>query len=74
MKDKILQILSDTIPGVDFETETDLIEDGIIGSLDLVSVVTQLISEFDIELSVDDLLPENFCNLDAIVELVASKQ
>jgi len=74
MKEKILAILTDTIPGVDFETETDLIEDGIIGSLDMVSIVTQLISEFDVELSVDDLLPENFCSADAIAKLVESKQ
>ena len=70
MKEKIIEILEELIPGVDFETETDLIDDGVIDSLDLVSLVTELIGEFDIELGVEDLIPENFNSIDAIVQLV----
>jgi D-alanine--poly(phosphoribitol) ligase subunit 2 len=74
MKDKIIEILESTLPGVDFAVEQNLIDDEIIGSLDMVAIVTQLISEFGVELSVDDLLPENFNSADAIVRLVESKQ
>lgn len=74
MKDKIIEILESTLPGVDFSAEQNLINDEIIGSLDMVAIVTQLISEFGVELSVDDLLPENFNSADAIVRLVESKR
>ncbi len=70
MKEKIIEILEELIPGVDFETETELIDDGVIDSLDLVSLVTELIGEFDIELGVEDLIPENFNSIDAIIQLV----
>ena len=74
MKEKVLEILNETVPGVDFENEKALVDDGIIESLDIVSIVTQLISEFGVDLSVEDLLPENFNSLDAIVEMIESKR
>ncbi len=74
MKDKIIEILESTLPDVDFAAEQNLVDDEILGSLDMVAIVTQLISEFGVELSVDDLLPENFNSADAIVRLVESKK
>lgn len=70
MKEKIIEILESLIPGVEFELETELIDDGVIDSLDLVSLVSELIGEFDVELGVEDLIPENFNSIDAIVQLV----
>ena len=58
----------------DFETETALIDDGLIDSLDIVAVVTELMEAFDVELGVDDLTPENFNSVEAIEELIESKQ
>ena len=57
-----------------FETETALIDDGLIDSLDIVAVVTELMEAFDVELGVDDLTPENFNSVEAIEELIESKQ
>ena len=42
MRKQIIEILSEICPGVDFETETALIDDGLIDSLDIVAVVTEL--------------------------------
>ena len=42
MKKQIIEILSEICPGIDFETETALIDDGLIDSLDIVAVVTEL--------------------------------
>ena len=58
MKKQIIEILSEICPGIDFETETALIDDGLIDSLDIVAVVT----------------PENFNSVEAIEELIESKQ
>lgn len=74
MKKQIIEILSEICPGIDFETETALIDDGLIDSLDIVAVVTELMEAFDVELGVDDLTPENFNSVEAIEELIESKQ
>ena len=74
MKKQIIEILSEICPGIDFETETALIDDGLIDSLDIVAVVTELMEAFDVELVVDDLTPENFNSVEAIEELIESKQ
>ena len=58
----------------DFETENSLVDDGLIESLDIVAIVTEIMSEFDVEINVDDLLPENFNSADAILELIESKK
>ena len=74
MKKQIIEILSEICPGIDFEAETALIDDGLIDSLDIVAVVTELMEAFDVELGVDDLTPENFNSVEAIEELIESKQ
>ena len=74
MKKQIIEILSEICPGIDFETETALIDDGLIDSLDIVAVVTELMEAVDVELGVDDLTPENFNSVEAIEELIESKQ
>ena len=74
MKKQIIEILSEICPGIDFETQTALIDDGLIDSLDIVAVVTELMEAFDVELGVDDLTPENFNSVEAIEELIESKQ
>ena len=74
MKKQIIEILSEICPGIDFETETALIDDGLIDSLDIVAGVTELMEACDVELGVDDLTPENFNSVEAIEELIESKQ
>ena len=74
MRKQIIEILSEICPGVDFETETALIDDGLIDSLDIVAVVTELMEAFDGELGVDDLTPENFNSVEAIEDLIERKQ
>ena len=72
MRENILEILQEIRSDIDFETATALIDDGELTSLDVVAIVSELNDEFDVEISPDDLLPENFNSLDAICELVAS--
>ena len=74
MRKQIIEILTEICPGIDFEAEKALIDDGLIDSLDIVAVVTELMETFDVELGVDDLTPENFNSVEAIEELIESKQ
>lgn len=68
--DKLLSLLAELCPGVDFETETALVDDGLIESLDIVTIVTELMDAFDVEISVDDLVPENFNSAEAMWALI----
>lgn len=74
MKEQILGILTEICPGIDFENETALIDDGLVDSLDIVSIVTELMDTFNVEINVEDLQPENFNTVDAIVELIRRAQ
>lgn len=69
-QEKLLKILMETCPGVDFQQETALIDDGILESLDIVTIVSEIMDEFEVELNVEDLLPENFNSLEAMLELI----
>ncbi|MBE6991444.1 MAG: acyl carrier protein [Ruminococcaceae bacterium] len=74
MREQLLAILKDIKPEVDFETATTLIDDNILDSFDIVTVVVELNDAFDIEVSVDDLVPENLNSVDAMIELINSLQ
>ena len=74
MREQIIEILTEICPGVDFEQETALIDDGLIDSLDIVAVVTDLMDTIDVQLGVDDLTPENFNSVDAICQLIERAQ
>lgn len=70
----LLEILKEIRPDVDFENETALIDDGILESLDIVALVGEIMEAFDVELNVEDLLPENFNSVEAMLELIRSKE
>lgn len=74
MREKLLEILTEAVPGVDFETETALVDDEILESLDIVTIVSELNDAFDIEITVDDLVPENFNSLDAMLALLQARK
>ena len=69
--DDIIKILEQIKPGVDFNTEENLIEEEILDSFDIVTLVAKLNDEFDIEISPADLVPENFNSAQAIYSLVS---
>jgi acyl carrier protein len=72
MREEILNILKGVRDDIDFENETMLIDDGILDSFDIISVVSELNEKFAIDITVDELEPENFNTVDAIVKLVES--
>lgn len=74
MKEEIMEILTGIRSDVDFENSTKLIDDGILESLDIVAIVGEFNEEFDVEISVEDLVPENFNSVDAMVELITKAQ
>ena len=72
--EELLRIMSEVRPDIDFETETRLIDDEMLDSLDIVAIVTDVNDEFDVEINVNDLLPENFNSAAALYELIRRLQ
>ena len=70
MRDQILEILTDIRPDIDFEKETKLIDDKILESFDIITIVGELNDAFDIEIGPKELIAENFNSLDALTEMV----
>ena len=70
--EKILEILTSVRSDIDFEKETKLMDDGILDSFDIVSIVAELCEEYDITITVDMLEPENFNSAEAMLALVES--
>ena len=68
--EKLLEILKEIHPDVDFSTEEDLIGDGILDSLDIVTLITEINSVFDVSIHAEEILPENFCSAEAIYALI----
>ena len=67
---QLIEILKGVRPDVDFEEEDALIDDEILSSFDIIAMVSEINVEYGIEIMVDDLLPENFNSVDAILELI----
>ena len=74
MEDKIISLLEDIHPGVDFAKEQHLIDNRILDSFDVVSLATELMDEFDIQITAEHLVPENFNTTAAIAALVEKLQ
>lgn len=70
MNNEVLEILSDLRPDVNFKEEKALVGDGILDSIDIISIVRELDEEFDITIKPADLIPENFNSVEAISKLV----
>lgn len=70
MKEKILEILQDIRPEVDFNDSEDFIDDGFIDSFDIVALVAKINNEFNVNIRHDDILPENFNTIEAIEAII----
>ena len=68
--DKLIKILKDMHPEVDFDTEDDLIGNGVLDSLDIVTLITEINSTFDVSIPAEEVVPENFCSANAIFALI----
>ena len=69
MMDEIITILKNLHPDVDFETCDTLIDDGILDSFDIVSVIAEISQEFDIKIGAEHIVPENFNSAEDIWRL-----
>ena len=68
--EKLLEILDELHPDVDFETEEHLIDNKILDSFDIVTIVAEIDAEYDVAIPAEELVPENFNSAKALYALV----
>lgn len=69
---EILEILKGIHPEIDYETETGLIDKRIFDSFDIVTIVGDLMDVFDVEITAEHMIPDNFNSAKAIYKLIKS--
>lgn len=72
--DELLEILNDIQPGVDFENETHLIDNHLLDSLSIISLVAELEDTFDITIPAVEIVPDNFNSAGAMMEMIERLQ
>ena len=68
--EKLLKLLREINPDIDFETEDALIDGGMLDSFDIVTLVAEIDDAFGIEIPAEALIPENFNSARAILSLI----
>ena len=74
MKEQIIEILEDIQPEADYETCQTVIDDHILTSVDVLSLVAELEDEFDVTIPTVEIIPSNFNSVDAIAAMVERLQ
>ena len=71
MRETIINLLEGVNDSIDYATCTFLIDGGMLSSLDVIQIISELDDEFDIAIPAAEIVPKNFNSVDAIVALVA---
>ncbi|MGF0031895.1 acyl carrier protein [Bariatricus sp. SGI.154] len=68
--EQLMEILNDVQPDVDYENCTTLIDDELLDSFAILSIVSELEEAYDIEITPVDIVPENFNSAKSLWEMV----
>lgn len=68
--DELMEILEDICPDVDFETETALVDDKVISSFDILSIISEISDAFDITVTPMEIVPRNFNSAQALWDMI----
>ena len=67
---ELLEIRENLHPEVDFDTCTTLIDDKILDSFDIITIISEINEEFDVVIPAEEIVPENFNSAQALYALV----
>ena len=70
IREGVLQVLQELHEDIDYEKQEALVDDKILDSFDLVTLVTELGEEFDVEITAKDFIPENFNSVERLTRMV----
>ena len=67
---RLKKILSELHPEVDLDAPHQLVEDRILDSIDIVTLVGEIDEVYGVRVPVEELTPENFASIQAIYEMI----
>ena len=70
--EKLIEILKKYNADVDYNTHEHLIDEEVLDSFDIISIVADIDREFDVEITAKDIIPENFNSAKKLYELIES--
>lgn len=70
IREKIIEIIQDINEDFDPTEESDIIEDGILDSFDIINFIMEANESFGVKINVEEIVPENFTNVESIQKLI----
>lgn len=68
---KVLEVLQQIRPEFDFTASENFVEDGMLDSFDVVTLVSDLDRAYGISIAGTDIVPENFSSVPRIEQLLS---
>ncbi len=72
--ERLYEILEDIQPDVDFETAENLIDDHILSSLSILSLIAELEDAYDVTIPAVEIVPANFNSAKAMWDMIQRLQ
>lgn len=71
---KLINILTEIDDSIEWEKENGLIDDGLLDSFGVISLISELEDEFAINIEAADMVPENFNSAEAMYKMILRLQ
>ena len=68
--EKLISILEELKPGIDYTNTTDLVSSGILDSMALVELIGNIETVFQVEVTMDEFVPDNFESVNTIMDMI----
>lgn len=68
--EELMEILRELHPEVDYEQCTTLVDDKILDSFDIVSIIAEIADQFGVTISAEHIIPQNFNSAQALYALI----
>ena len=68
--EKLLDILMEIDDSIDWKVQKALVNDRLLDSFAVISLIAELEEQFDIEIEAAEIIPENLNSVDAIWKMI----
>ena len=68
--EELIRILLSIHPDVDYKTNDRLIEDKILDSFDIITLISEINEEFGVAIPAEEIVPENFNSAEKLYDLI----
>lgn len=72
--ERLIEILEDIQPDVDYANCQDLVDGHYLKSLDIISLIAELEDEYDITIPAIEIIPDNFNSAERMMKMIERLQ